>query len=186
MRDFSKLAAPFEDRRRVLCAVALALLGFFVLFHKLGDAALFEPDEGRNAEVAREILLLQDWVTPHYDFIPYLDKPMPFYWLVAFSYKLFGVSQGSARLPSVLAAVGCLLLVANLARTPAGNGRLWSGLFLLTSPEFFIFARTTIFDMCLTFFITLALWAFYRGERADGKSRRAFSSSCTRRWEARR
>jgi len=80
------------------------------LFANLGDAALFEPDEGRNAEIAREILLLKDWVTPHYDFIPRLDKPIFFFDLVALSYKLFGISERSARLPSVLAALACLLL----------------------------------------------------------------------------
>ena len=45
------------------------------LFFQLGSAALFEPDEGRNAEKAREILVLNDWVTPHENFHPVLDKP---------------------------------------------------------------------------------------------------------------
>ena len=57
------------------------------LFFQLGGAALFEPDEGRNAEKAREILVLQDWVTPHENFHPVLDKPIFFYWLIALSYK---------------------------------------------------------------------------------------------------
>ena len=175
MRDFSKILGQFESRQEILWTGALALLCFFVLFHNLGAAALFEPDEGRNAEVAREILLLKDWVTPHYDFIPYLDKPMFFYWPVALAYKLFGVSEWSARLPSALAALGCVLLVYNLAQRPLGAwGGLWSSLVLLTSPAFFAFSRTVIFDMPLTFFITLALWAFYRGKSADGKPKRLF------------
>ncbi len=175
MRDSSKTLGQFESLRAIPCLGALALLCFFVLFHNLGGAALFEPDEGKNAEVAREILLLKDWVTPHYNFIPYLDKPMFFYWLVAPAYKLFGVSEWSARLPSALAALGCVLLIYNLARTPLGLwGGLWSSLVLLTSPVFFAFSRAAIFDMPLTFFITLALWAFYRGKDADGKPKRLF------------
>jgi 4-amino-4-deoxy-L-arabinose transferase-like glycosyltransferase len=175
MRDFLKMPDETTSRREILWIGVFALLCFFALFHNLGGAALFEPDEGRNAEVAREILLLKDWVTPHYDFIPYLDKPIFFYWLVALAYKLFGVSEWSARLPSTLAALGCVLLIYNLARTPLGLwGGLWSSLVLLTSPVFFAFSRATIFDMTLTFFITLALWGFYRGINAEGKARRTF------------
>ena len=83
----------------MLCAVAL--------FVKLGAPALFEPDEGRNAEKAREILLLHDWITPHENFAVVLDKPIFYYWLVAASYRAFGVSEWSARLPSALAGLGC-------------------------------------------------------------------------------
>jgi 4-amino-4-deoxy-L-arabinose transferase-like glycosyltransferase len=82
----------------------------FVLFYQIGTAGLFEPDEGRNAEKAREILLLNDWITPHENFFPVLDKPMFFYSLIAISYKAFGLSQWAARLPSALAAFGCLAL----------------------------------------------------------------------------
>src|SRR3954470_8429316 len=85
----------------LLCIVCVAML-----FSALGSAGLFEPDEGRNAEKAREILLVGDWVTPLQNFIPTLDKPMFFYWLVALSFKIFGVSEWSARLPSALSALG--------------------------------------------------------------------------------
>jgi hypothetical protein len=56
--------------------VLLGLLSLFLLFDNLGGPALFEPDEGRNAEIAREILVTGDWVTPHYDFLPRLEKPI--------------------------------------------------------------------------------------------------------------
>jgi 4-amino-4-deoxy-L-arabinose transferase-like glycosyltransferase len=109
-----------------------------VLFANLGGAALFEPDEGRNAEKAREILLLNDWVTPHENFIPVLDKPIFFYWLVAFSYKFFGIVEWSARLPSALLALGCLLLVYRFVRQRWGAWEaMWSVLVLVTSVEFF-------------------------------------------------
>ena len=94
----------------------LGLVCVAVLFANLGGADFFEPDEGRNAEKAREILLLNDWVTPHENFLPVLDKPIFFYWLVAFSYKIFGVAEWSARLPSAVFALGCLFLVYHFAR----------------------------------------------------------------------
>ncbi len=145
----------------------------FVLFYQIGAAALFEPDEGRNSEKAREILLLQDWVTPHENFHPVLDKPIFFYWLIALSFKLFGLSEWAARLPSALAALGCVGLVYCFARAHWGRWQaLWSALILLTSAEFFILARVVIFDMPLTFFLTLALGAFYDAGHSDNVHRR--------------
>ena len=145
----------------------------FVLFYQLGGAALFEPDEGRNAEKAREILLLRDWLTPHENFHPVLDKPIAFYWLIALSYKFFGISEWAARLPSALAALGCVALVYFFARVHWGKAQgLWSALILLTSLEFFLLARIVIFDMPLTFFMTLSLSAFYQASHSDERNRR--------------
>ena len=146
----------------------------FVLLNQLGSAALFEPDEGRNAEKAREILVLDDWVTPHENFYPVLDKPIFFYWLIAVSYKLFGVSEWTAHLPSFLAALGCVVLVYRFARSHWGRWvALWSALVLVTSVEFFVLARIVIFDMPLTFFLTVALLAFYEAQHSENPRRRA-------------
>ena len=89
------LTSPSTDR---LLPMLLALGCGLMLFVNLGAAALFEPDEGRNAERAREILLLGNWAIPHENFLPALDKPIFFYWLIAVTYKLFGISEWSARL----------------------------------------------------------------------------------------
>ena len=143
------------------------------LFWQLGTAALFEPDEGRNAEKAREILLLNDWVTPHEDFFPVLDKPMFFYWLIAISYKAFGINEWAARLASVLAALGCFVLVSRFTRIRWGPWEaLWSGLILISGVEFFILSRVVIFDMSLTFCITLALYSFFEAAYTDETMRR--------------
>ncbi|MGZ8495535.1 MAG: glycosyltransferase family 39 protein [Candidatus Binatia bacterium] len=146
--------------------LGLLLFCVWVLFTNLGGAALFEPDEGRNAEIAREILLLKDWVTPHYDFIPRLDKPIFFFGLVALSYKFFGISEWAARLPSALAALACLCITYRFAGSLFGRrAGLWSALILLSSIEFFALSRAVIMDMTLTFCITLALWSFCLGQR---------------------
>src|SRR5512147_442600 len=105
-----------------------------MLFYRLGGPALFEPDEGRNAEKAREILLLNEWITPHENFHAVLDKPIFFYSLIALSFKLFGVSEWSARFPSALAAFSCLLVVYFFVRRWwGGREALWSVLILATS-----------------------------------------------------
>jgi len=148
----------------------LCLVCVVVLFVNLGSADFFEPDEGRNAEKAREILLLNDWVTPHENFLPVLDKPMFFYWLVALSYKIFGITEWSARLPSTVFAIGCLLLVYRFAYQSRGSWEaLWSVLILLTSVEFFLLARIVRSDMTLTFCVTLALCSFYSAIHAENE-----------------
>ena len=174
MIDQSNISQSIASQNRVsgigerswfwlVCLVCLV-----IVFSSLGSSALFEPDEGRNAEKAREILLLGDWVTPYQNFLPTLDKPIFFYWLVAISFKLFGLSEWSARLPSALAGLGCIFLVYRFARLQWGlQEGLWSSLVLITSLEFFLFSRIVIFDMTLTFFISLALFSFYAVTQTD-------------------
>jgi 4-amino-4-deoxy-L-arabinose transferase-like glycosyltransferase len=167
----NSLSSSRSDRRSSL---TLGLICLVLFFANLGGAALFEPDEVRNAEKAREILLLNDWVTPHENFVPVLDKPMFFYWLVAISFKFFGVSEWSGRLPSALAALGCLWLVFRFADKRWGGWvALWSTLILATNVEFFLLARLVIIEMSLTLFITLALCAFYSAVHTEnGGTRR--------------
>lgn len=155
--------------------IALGLFCFclFILFYGLGGAALFEPTEGRNAEIAREILLTHDWITPHDDFIPVLDKPIFLHWLIAIGYKLFGLSEWAARLPSALAGLGSVTLIYLFARKLLGLWEaLWSGLILITSLQFFALSRIVLFDMPLTFFITLSLCCFYWGMNCDDKRKK--------------
>src|SRR5208283_457020 len=98
------------------------LLAAAVLFFAgLGRLPLLEPDEGRNAEVGREMLASGDWITPHYNGFAYLDKPAVFFWMVAASFKTFGVSERAARLPSALMGLATLLLVWFLARRMFGD-----------------------------------------------------------------
>ena len=153
--------------------VLFALLSLFILFNDLGGAALSEPDEGRNAEIAREILLVNDWITPHYDFTPRLDKPIFFYVLTALSYKLFGISEWTARLPSALSGLGGVLLTYLFARALLGPwAALWSGLILVTCAEYAAFGRLVMLDMSLNLFVVLALFSFYWATLADGKRKK--------------
>lgn len=166
--ELSRSAGRLEDIR--IAAILLALLAAFVFFHDLGGAALFDPDEGRNAEIAREVLVTNDWITPYYDFLPRLEKPMLFYAVTALSYKVFGVSEMAARLPSAAAALGALLLTTFFVRRIyGGRAAIWSGLVLVTSVQFNAFSRIVILDMLLAFFLTLALIAYHRAETAENR-----------------
>ena len=144
----------------------LLLLTSLAAVRGIDQMPLFEPDEGRNAEVAREMSASGDWVVPRFHGLPYLDKPALYFDAVALSDRLFGTSEGAARLPSLLFAAGAALATFLLGRA------LWSdatgglaALVLATSPLFFGFARIVIFDIPLTCFVVLAWWAAERGRQ---------------------
>ncbi len=151
-------------------ALSLGLLLFaaaVLFFVGLGRLPLLEPDEGRNAEVGREMLVSGDWITPHYNSFVYLDKPAVFFWMEAASLKIFGVSEAAARLPSTLMAVATMLLVWFLARRMFGDSAgLRAGLVFAACPLVVVLAREVIFDMTLAFLVTAAMVAFWLVEES--------------------
>ncbi len=150
---------------RTTLALSLGLLVFaaaLLFFAGLGRVPLLEPDEGRNAEVGREMLVSGDWITPRYNGFTYLDKPAVFFWMVAAAMKTFGVSELAARLPSALMGVATVMLVWFLACRMFGNAAgVRAGLVFAACPLALVLAREVIFDMTLTFFVTLAIVAFW-------------------------
>ena len=152
----------------VLPLFLLLVLAGCLFFVGLGSLPLLEPDEGRNGEVAREMLASGDWITPHYDGLPYLDKPVVFFWLVASSFKLAGLHEWSARAPSALMGLCLLLLSWSLARRMFGDSTaVRAGLVIATAPLVIIFTRLVIFDMTLAFFVTLAMVSFWFAESVE-------------------
>lgn len=158
------MAAPLPVRH----LLALTLLGGVLFFAGLGRLPLIEPDEGRNAEVAREMLATGDFVTPHYDGFVYLDKPAVFFWMVAASFRFSGVNEFAARLPSALMALATLFLVWFLARRMFGvTAGLRAGIIFATTPLVIAFSRIVIFDMTLTFLVTLAMVSFWLAQESE-------------------
>src|SRR2546430_16022245 len=94
-------------------AFALLLVFTLIWFSNLDYRRLVHPDEGRYAEIPREMFVSGDWVTPRLDGIKYFEKPALQYWLTAAAYEAFGVHHWSARLwPAVGGAFGRGLLRA--------------------------------------------------------------------------
>lgn len=146
-------------RRRWL----LLLLTAFTFFILLGSRALNEPDEGRYAEIAREMIETGNWVVPHLWYLPHLDKPPMTYWLVALSMKGFGQNEWAVRLPLALAGMGGVW-AAWLLGCSLGGRRVgwWSVLILQTSLLYFAMARMLTTDMFLTLFNIWAVYFFWR------------------------
>jgi 4-amino-4-deoxy-L-arabinose transferase-like glycosyltransferase len=157
---------------RVLPETALALLvGLLVLADPV-RVPLMDPDEGRYAEIPREMLVSGDFVIPHQDGLVYLEKPPLSYWLVAGSYGLFGETEGAARLPGKLATLGTMLALFLFARRRAGEraGAL-AAFFFGGSLLGFGLARIVLIDPLLSAAQTAAVLAF--AALAEGGSGRA-------------
>ena len=144
--------------RRWLYPGLLTLTGLGLFFFRLGVPGLMDPDEGRYAEIAREMLVLKDWLIPHLNLVPYLEKPPLVYWLTALSFTIFGVNEWAARLPAALAALGGVYVAYWLGRALWGERQgFWGAMILATCWGYVIMARLLTLDMVLSFFLTLAL-----------------------------
>ncbi len=128
----------------------------------LGGPALLEPDEGRYAEIAREMVVSGDYITPRDDWVRYFEKPPLVYWASAASIRIFGPSEFAVRLPAAIFSVGEVAIteVIGEAMFGAAVGML-AAMALALSPLFFGFARFATLDPALAFFLTAALGAFY-------------------------
>jgi 4-amino-4-deoxy-L-arabinose transferase-like glycosyltransferase len=140
---------------------------------RLGDLPLEQPDEGRNAEVAREMKAAGAWLVPTYDGIVYLDKPSFYFKAVALSLAVFGDSETAARIPSAVFGIGLLALIYIFCRREYGvRCAALAAIVLATTPLFLVNARTVIFDIALCFFVVSAIFAGYRAEESEGSTRR--------------
>ncbi len=149
----------------VLALTAGALLAF-----RLDTPALFD-NEGRYAEVAREMVLGGDWVTPHLDFAVFLNKPPLLFWLPALIFRLGGLAEW-ARLVSVAAGVVALIATTRLGALLYGEEvGLVACLALATSLGFVIDARTLRPDMVLVAAVAVALLCW---RQAWGRERRGW------------
>lgn len=146
----------------VILAAVLAL----VTLPSLGATSLWDMDEGVNAECTREMMETGTWIVPTYNYDLRTAKPVMLYWLQRASYNLFGVSEWSARLPSVILSFGTILVIYELGRRLfAPVVGLLAGIVLASNIEFVKLACAATPDATLIFFSTLTLTIFYLGQR---------------------
>src|ERR1017187_684743 len=127
---------------------------FAALCLNQGGLPLLAPDEGRNAEVAREMKESGAWLVPTYNGVAYLDKPAFYFKAVALSLAVMGNTETATRLPSAIFGVALVLLVFAFCWKIHGTRcGLLAAIIVATSPLFMAHARTVIFDIVLTFFV---------------------------------
>src|SRR6266481_14366 len=151
--------------------VALALIWFANLEYR----TLIKPDEGRYAEIPREMVVSGDWVTPRLNDLKYFEKPPLQYWATATAYTLFGEHQWTSRLWTGLTGFAGILLVwfAGLrlfGREAAG----YAALLLSSSLLYILMGHINTLDMGVTFFLTLSVVALLIAQQNNENRRGAW------------
>lgn len=137
--------------------LAMGLL-FFIM---LGSRPLFVPDEGRYAEIAREMAVRGDYVTPYLNGIKYFEKPALFYWLGAAVIKLTGPSITAVRsINAVLAILGCLLTYLAGRKLYGRAAGMIASIILGTSSLYFVMAHMVSLDLPVSVFLAASLYGF--------------------------
>ena len=160
---------------------ALLLLFCIAWFYALGARTLVPTDEGRYAEMAREMVVSGDWITPRLNGIKYFEKPPLQIWMNALTFKLFGLGEWQARLWTGLCGLFGIALVAHTGRRvfDARTG-LVAGLVLASSFWWAAFGHVNTLDMGLAGMMTLALCSLLIAQRTDASEgeRRNWMLAC--------
>ncbi|MBS0580440.1 MAG: glycosyltransferase family 39 protein [Proteobacteria bacterium] len=126
---------------------------------------LFDPDEGRYAEIPREMVVSGDWVTPHLNDLRYFEKPPLQYWATAATYELFGLTPLTSRLWAFALAFACLPMVyAWVRRLYGALPALLAVAALAVSPYFVMVSHVNVLDQGLAFFLVGAVFCFTRAQ----------------------
>ncbi len=151
----------------------LALLLGGVWLATLGGRPLFNPDEGRYAEIPREMLSTGDWVIPHLNGLDYIEKPPLQFWATATAYRFFGVNEFAARLYTALTALATVAVVGFLALRFWGSDAGWRAAAVLSGMFMFVvLGQLMTLDMSLSFWMTVSLAGFLLAQQAAGTERR--------------
>jgi 4-amino-4-deoxy-L-arabinose transferase-like glycosyltransferase len=162
-----------QPRNLLLLLLTFALIWFGNLEYR----KLVRPDEGRYAEIPREMVATGDWLTPRLNGIKYFEKPPLQYWATAGAYTLFGEHQWSARLwPALSGFLGVLLVGFGATRLFGAEAGAYAALVLASSLLYVLIAHVNTLDMGVTVLMTGGLVGFLLAQRAQ------VSAAENRRW----
>jgi 4-amino-4-deoxy-L-arabinose transferase-like glycosyltransferase len=152
---------------------AIWILLAIAWFATLGLRPLLEPDEGRYAEIPREMSVSGDWVTPRLNGIKYFEKPPLQYWATAAIYSVFGASEWSARFWSCALAFLCIPLTYAFARHVYRDASvaMVAAACLAMNPYFAIVGQLNLLDSGFCFFLVASVFAFLRARDSEPESR---------------
>ncbi len=155
----------------VLSLFGLSLLLFFSF---LGSWGLFDPDEGRYAEIPREILESGNWITPHLNYVTYFEKPPLLYWFTALFFRVFGLHEWVIRLVPALAATAGVLLTYMLGRRMFNARAGFLGAVVLATSLLYAFlAHELLIDMLFSVLLFAALSLWWMGHSEEIPKRQA-------------
>ena len=144
-------------------AAVLLVASAVYLACAVSPPSLQDDVDAVQAQIARNMITSGDWVTPRLDGVIYLEKPPLIYWLIAISYKVFGVHDWAARIPMALAAMALSWLTAAFGIWAFGKrAGFYAGIAMATCVGLWLFTRVLIPDVMLTGTIALAMWSLLR------------------------
>lgn len=157
----------------------LVLIAAFAFLWKLGVGSLAAWDEAIYAQISKEIVRSGDWLTLHWGYQPWFEKPPLFMWTTALTYHLFGVNEFRARLPSALSGVALIVVTYLIGKYTYGRRiGLLAAMVLLTCYHFLSFSRFGTMDVMLTLFTYLAIYGYLRLNNESRKWWYVVWSSC--------
>jgi 4-amino-4-deoxy-L-arabinose transferase-like glycosyltransferase len=159
------------SRSRAHYEIALLIVaGIVFLGCIVSPPGLMDDVDAVHGQIARNMVQSGDWVIPHLDGVPYMEKaPLP-YWLIAVGYLLLGVHDWVARIPTALAAILLCFATARYGAWAFGRrAGFYAGLVLATCIGLFLFTRILIPDVMLTLTVCLSFMAFQRAMNEDGE-----------------
>lgn len=146
---------------RLETLLLMACAGLFFL--PLGGHALWDSDEGRYAEIAREMLATRDWLIPHLNGVIYFEKPPFTYWMTALGLHISGLNEFGARCFAALFGWMTIAVICRIGRYwRSERAGLLAGTVAATSMLFYALTQYLVVDMILTFWLTLAMDAGLR------------------------
>ena len=139
------------------------MLTLLIMLFGIGDYGLYEPHEGHFAMVGQEMVFQGDWITPHLNGAPYLNKPPLLYWLIAVSTKVFGANEFAARLPIGLAGWLGIVLTWKWTRQLWGihSSRI-AALMLSVTVGWFLFTHQILIDVLLSTLLLASSYFLWR------------------------
>ena len=165
------------DRFAIRYIVVPVVLSIWMLFYQLGYPRFYDIRlEPRRAEIARNMLEKGDWIVPQLSGAAKLTKPPLYFWAVALCSLKTGVNEFTARIPSAACGVGTII-VTNLLGSLLFNRTvgLIAALMLLVTNLFVTEARYAEMESMLSFFITSAVYCFFKGYYAENRNKLWFS-----------
>jgi 4-amino-4-deoxy-L-arabinose transferase-like glycosyltransferase len=152
------MAAKSWSKASILLPIILAAILYLLSTTSRG---VIDYDEGYYAQAAKNMAESGNWVTPYVNGVRFLEKPPFLYWLTAASFKAFGTNEFALRLPTALAVIVLVWIVALTARRLGGERTaLIAGLSVAFSVGTYLFTRETLHDIWLVVFVALAMYAF--------------------------
>ncbi len=130
---------------------------------------LWDNNEGLYATIAQEMLHTHQWIIPHVNGLPYIEKPPLLYWLTALSFNFFGENAWSARFIPALSAYSIAVLIKYIL-DKQNPGKGWQGAWIwLTCFGALLWGRMVFFDMLFTFLLTASLIAFWQSSHTNNR-----------------